>query len=355
MAKIEQQEFAEITPDSLKESYPNLSEEDINFIAAKEKILTDSGIIGIHKYNYLVEKDRRNKLFNFANPDKEPLLLSELEKKQIVLFETEKLSRDKESQELERQYLVNLRSDKPKIHETIPGTPLDKTNLYKGFKQVFRLLENKDFIETPDTISNLEVIVKYFAKDNTFFNCRSLIKKMKGSDNFFDLDPSFDKGILIVGDYGNGKTTIMKCFEYLINHNLKIAYEKKWDNIQDWQQARFQIANCHDIVSEYEALTTQDEKDVLIKKYKTFRFSFDDLKKEQISNNYGKKNIIQTILEKRYDNKSKTFGTCNYKENFSGNLAMALLEFGDKYGGHIYDRIFKMCNIVEFKGKSFRK
>lgn len=92
---------------------------------------------------------------------------------------------------------------------------------------------------------------------------------------------------------------------------------------------------------------------------------FDDIKTERIASNYGKVNIFKDIFETRYNNRiqtvndktiiNKTFATCNYKDGYEGNLEVAVDEFLEKYGGRVYDRLFEMYNIIEFKGKSFRK
>jgi len=120
------------------------------------------------------------------------------------------------------------------------------------------------------------------------------------------------------------------------------------------------------LVSEYEWIASAEEKELFIKKYRTFRYCFDDLKKEKIASNYGNINVIQTLFEKRYDelmNSLKfidkpnvlTYGTMNYESKSPGDLFKALKEVGDKYGGHVFDRMFEMCNFIEFKGSSFRK
>jgi DNA replication protein DnaC len=170
-----------------------------------------------------------------------------------------------------------------------------------------------------------------------------------------ELDNSFEKGLLIIGDYGNGKTTIMQCFEILFKKNFEIAMTENWDTLKDWQNLRFKSSKSHDIVTEFETLMNIESKDNFYKKYSQFRYYFDDVKKEKTASNYGKTEIIKELIEKRYDKKAKTFITCNYKEGCSNDLQEALVEFGDRYGGHFYDRLFEMFNIIEFKGKSFRK
>jgi len=82
---------------------------------------------------------------------------------------------------------------------------------------------------------------------------------------------------------------------------------------------------------------------------------YDDVKTERIASNYGMTNLFKDIIEKREVRKLKTYITCNFKEDQPGNIPAALLEFGEKYGSRVFDRLFSMFNIIEFKGKSFRR
>lgn len=360
--------FEVINPDDLQEKFKQLKSEDVKFYTQTTKILEDSGVIGVNKYSHLIDKRSQFNNWNALNPDAIPKQLTELENNQILQYETDKLISNKEKQAKSIEYLHSVRSTDKKTIETIVGIEFNKSTLYHGFMQAFKTLTGKEFEKTPDTLANLEVVLKYFAKDESFKSCSRLITHIDGFS--MPLNPSFSKGLLIVGNYGNGKSTILKVFELLFEHNYKIAKEKFWHNIADWEQARFKTANCHDLVTEFESLQNQEAKYNFYKKYTNFRWSFDDLKKEKIASNYGLTNVIQTIFEKRYDNASnffkvqknrvlnkpipKTFGSCNYDDLHPDNLEKALFEFSVKYGGHIYDRVFELSNIVEFKGKSFR-
>jgi len=338
---------------SLQEKFSHLSKEDVNFYTTPVKMLEDNGFVGLHKYNELISKRSSFNNFNFLNPELQPKELTELEKAQILQYETEKVISDKEKQAKSIEYLSSVRSDGKKTFEMIKGIELNKSNLYHGFLQVFKKYTGFDYEKTNDALANLEVVVKYFAQDESFKDCKRLITHIPGFS--IPLEPSFKKGLLIVGNYGNGKSTILKCFELMINHNYNIAKEKHWDNFRDWEYSRFKIVNCHDLVSEFEGLNSPEAKANFYRQYSSFKFSFDDLKKEKLASNYGITNVVQSILEKRYDKQVKTFGTCNYPENEPNDLNKALFEFSQKYGGHIYDRIFQMFNIVEFQGKSYRK
>jgi DNA replication protein DnaC len=344
------------------ENPPNLSQEDMDYYGSTKKMFPneDEFIIGIHKYNHLKELERRNNNYNFINPDLEPKTLTDLQKKQIEFYETSKAFNSEEIKQKRAEHVKNVLEGKKTPIETVKGSKIDVKNLYHGFIIAFKLLNNKNFELTKDSILNIEAVVKYFAKDPSFFECERLIKEVGDRK----LVPSFLKGILIVGDFGNGKSTILQTFEYLINHNYKLALEQKWDNFKDWNNLRFKVAACRNIASEYEFLKKDDSKQEFLSKYSRFNYCFDDITKEQIASNYGLKNVIQIILENRYDdifektkeNKkiNKTHGTLNYHKEHPGNLKIALQSLGVKYQPHIYDRALEMFNIIEFKGKSFR-
>lgn len=362
MEKVNQQEFIEMTPEELQKKFPKLSKEDIEFCFPTTKMLArDEHSIGPHKYNQLKELESHFNNYNVLNPTKEPKSLTELQQKQIEAYETSKNILDQERIEKRAEYLREVREDYKKPINRIQGIEPNVSNLYHGFIAAFEFLNQKKYELTEDSILNIKVIVKYFAFDTTFFECERLITEIDNKK----LIPSFKKGILIVGDYGNGKSTIMQTFEYLIEHNYKIALEKKWHNLNQWKYLRFKFKSCRVIASEYEFLKKDDSKQEFLDKYSRFNYCFDDITKEQIASNYGLKNVIQIILENRYDDIFKkirdekrinrTHGTLNYHKDYPGNLKLAIQSLGVKYEPHMYDRVLEMFNIIEFKGKSFRK
>lgn len=362
MKKVNQQEFLTVTPEFIKEKYPHLSKEDVNFYTSGKKIISmDLDVIGIKKYNYLIELQSSYNNFNVLNPKSEQKHLSDLEKNQIERYKSDKIILDDAAKIRKAEYLKEIREGVIKPVETIVGIEPNVSNLYHGFIDAFYLLNNKKYELTQDSILNIKAIVKYFANDPDFFNCERLIKEIADRK----LTPSFKKGILIVGDFGNGKSTIMQTFEYLIEHNYKIALEAKWSNLNKWKNLRFKVKACRNIASEYEFLKKEDSKQEFLNKYTRFNYCFDDITKEQIASNYGLKNVIQIILENRYDDIfekireikriNKTHGTLNYHKDYPGNLKLAIQSLGVKYEPHMYDRVLELFNIIEFKGKSFRK
>lgn len=239
----------------------------------------------------------------------------------------------------------------PKKPDFIDGIPVNKKNVWSVFKHYYKIISGKEFIINEHSVRNIEPLIKYFIRDSSFFECQNLITNISGSD----LEPSFKKGLLIIGGYGNGKTTMMKALSKAFLQTTETAKVEFWKTGHDWNDMRFTCHNANDIVTEYESLKDPEHKDFFYRKYTKFRLYFDDVKNEKTASNFGKTEIMREIIEKRYNLEKKTFITCNYNQNYPNELNPALDEFGIRYGGHIYDRLFEMFNIIEFKGTTFRK
>ena len=273
-------------------------------------------IIGIRKYEFLKSLKSEN--------------LTEEQKKQIEVYESKQRFVTPEQIEKQNTYFDKILQPKPVKKFTISAKVL-----WELFKSNFQIVNNRPFIKIEGvTIKNLEPLIYYFSNDNRFFECENLSKIS---------EPSFEKGLLIIGNYGNGKTSTMKVFEKIFKGIPEIGFKGYSAN-----EAVLMFEKC-----------TGDEADILRKEFektmwKGIRY-FDDLKTERIASNFGKVNIFKEILEERYRLQSKTHITCNYKEDFENDLQAAIDEFGDKYGGRVWDRVYEMFNIIEFKGKSFRK
>jgi DNA replication protein DnaC len=204
--------------------------------------------------------------------------------------------------------------------------------LFKLFKEKFLEVNGRPLIKIEGvTIKNLEPLIYYFSKDERFFECENLSKLS---------EPSFEKGLLVIGNFGNGKTSTM------------ITFEKIFQNIKG---ISFKGYTANEVVGMFEKCGDDISKKEFERKVNFGTRYFDDVKTERVASNFGKVNLFKDILESRYNNKVKTHITCNFKENFEGNIEMALEEFGENYGGRVHDRLFAMFNIIEFKGKSFRK
>jgi DNA replication protein DnaC len=195
---------------------------------------------------------------------------------------------------------------------------------------------NREFESTNDSNELLYTIICYFFKDDRFFRSPCL-NFPEGST------PSFSKGLLIMGNYGIGKTSILLALEQVFN---KFVFYNP--------ASHFKSIAANDVVTEYEKIQTAEEKeDFYLKHQRGFRF-YDDVKTEDVASNYGKVNLFEKIISLRDSKRSKTLISCNFDPAFPNDFAKGLDQFGTKYGGHIYDRILNNFNFIQGNGKSFR-
>lgn len=149
-----------------------------------------------------------------------------------------------------------------------------------------------------------------------------------------------NKGLLLFGGVGIGKTTLMHFFK----RNPRASYK---------------VVSCRDIESDF---SSEGEKSVRICSYNIaipeneflqteIGYCFDDLGTEANAKFYGKeKNVMAEILLNRYDNRL-SFKFTHLTTNLSHD------EVKEQYGLRAYDRFKEMFNIISFPvdAKSRRK
>lgn len=288
-------------------------------------MIDSRNLIGRNKYAALKRYDFVNMsaedMVRFRNTHK--ISVAEAEK-QIKNYEDSKKFTGS-NPEVSRKYLEKLKN----IGE-VAEIKITIESLWKSFLRNFKELEGKNFNQKQGVLENIKPLFYYFTEDfEKFKNC-SRVSSLS--------TPSLDKGILIVGDFGNGKSTTMKTLEKSLRNTHKY----------------FKGYSANDVVLEFEGCGSPTEKTNFIKRFSKGVLYFDDVKSERKASNYNTMEVFREILENRYNNKSKTFITCNYKKGFESDLKPALNEFGEKYGDRVNDRIYEMFNIIEFKGKTFR-
>lgn len=239
---------------------------------------------------------------------------------------------------------------KPTITPETEGVKLTKRNLYNFFIRTFNQKQGVEFFKTEHSISNLEPVVKYFSNDETFADSKRVLKEYGGKE----LQPSLNKGLLIVGHSGNGKTATMDAMQDIFHKAYMTAKKDNWINADEWTVKRFLKSSAVDLSLEFEACKNATEKEMFFKKYSGYRYFFDDVGRESVSSNYGKRDIFADIIFKRDEKNALTHATMNYMDGGSC-IEETLSNFGQRYGSHNFDRLFKMFNIIEFKGVSFRR
>lgn len=175
------------------------------------------------------------------------------------------------------------------------------------------------------------LLCRYFSDDKDFVS----VSLSLGIEN-----PSLQKGILLAGTFGTGKTWMMKLFQ----KNKKNC---------------FLIKNAKDIASEFqkdgqEASETYNSKkrnainDTTMFYQPYCGLCIDDMGTEEIKNNFGNKsNVIGDLLEMRYAS-----GDTGIFLHATTNLSAQGV--GEFYGQRIVSRMREIFNIIELQGNDRR-
>jgi hypothetical protein len=274
--------------------------------------------IGRHKYNHLK---------SLENP-------SEEDKNLIELYETKgKVSKDS---------AISIKEYSKKVYsqeeETRASISIEWLKPY--FKNEYKNHYDREFIFSNDSSINLKTVMYYFCKDQRFLKSPNIVKSITIGGSKKELEPSIEKGLLIIGNFGNGKSSTLKTLS-------KILFQVP--------EHGFKFRTANDLVREYKFLETpKEKKEFYDKLIKPKRLLIDDAGTEDDAFNFGKANIFKDVLESRADKRLTTHLIKNYKKGHNGDVNQSVAELGERYGSKVLDRIFGNYNIVEFHGKSMR-
>lgn len=204
------------------------------------------------------------------------------------------------------------------------------------FLEHFERINNKKFEEDNDSRIFVFTILSYFLRNPKFF-ASPMIHNVEHCSN------SFEKGLIIVGGFGIGKTTIMKTIVSLI----------KLQSI-NFNVYPVRFHNTLQIVEDFENSESTSRNNIVDQYSKGFRV-FDDVKNERVASNFGKVDLLKEILYKRYETKNfRTLLLCNYDPESPNDMDKGIDSFS-RYGDRNYDRLFETFNFIEYKGISKRK
>ena len=175
------------------------------------------------------------------------------------------------------------------------------------------------FIMSPKAKEMYEDIMRYFMGDTEF----------KGDLN---------KGILLMGSIGSGKTLAMKVMKKL-SELCPIPYYKNGRAIE----MKFDILSVHEIVKLFMAKGFEG-----IKPYENrYMLCLDDIGAEAASVKYygNEIDIIGSLLTSRCKDGLLTFATTNFPEK--------ILE--EKYEDRVVSRMHQMFNFLTIREKDFRR
>jgi DNA replication protein DnaC len=151
-----------------------------------------------------------------------------------------------------------------------------------------------------------------------------------------DIDIKLNKGLLLTGSFGTGKTIILKGIVQFIEKYYSITSLDKGIS-----EPMYVLS--HDMANHFAS-----ENEYLINRMRnTSILAIDDIGYEaKVVKNYGTEiKPFEEIIMSRYDKKKSILISTN----------LTLDQIGQEYGWHIYDRLKQMTYVVPFKGESKRK
>ncbi len=211
--------------------------------------------------------------------------------------------------------------------------PFDINSLWSMFKVEFEKMFGTEFLVDDIVRNNILPVFYYFMESELFFECENLMGNEISA-------PSFQKGLLLFGNVGVGKTNIMHVFERIFSNYLP---------------HRFKIIPTYKVVDQYEDIVTREDRRYFYDYYQKGNILFDDLNSEKTANNFGHLNIMKEVFKRRYDANKKTHLILNPLVDFENDVMGSLEKLGETYDKRNIDRWYSMFNVVVFNGKSMRR
>ena len=206
---------------------------------------------------------------------------------------------------------------------------------WKLFQKEYWFLNNRKFDGSNGGNEIASTLIHYFLRNSNFFNSPCLYN--------VNCEYSLEKGLIIIGGCGVGKTSILKAIISLI--------EKFSTNFYKYP---VRMHNTSDIVDQFEDPLLNVKNDIITRYSKGFRV-FDDANNERIANHFGKIDLIKEIIYKRCEDKNfRTIILSNYHPDYPNDMKMSIDNF-NRYGHRNFDRLHEGFNFIEFKGTSNRR
>lgn len=215
-----------------------------------------------------------------------------------------------------------------KLTET--GWTFEQTKSFMLYR-AHGLFANKFVLDQHNT-AIFDMLCHYFSGSNEFVSLAATI----GVSN-----PSLDKGILLAGNYGTGKTWLMSLFRknnrrvyHIVEaKNLAVLYKKAGDEALD--QYKNKIKNAFNDPTVF---------------YQTHSaLCIEDIGAEDIKGNFGdKSNVVGDIVEGRYVNDCLTGW-------FHGTTNLTSAQIKEFYSGRVTSRFRESVNLIELGGPDRRK
>ena len=176
------------------------------------------------------------------------------------------------------------------------------------------------------------LLCAYFSRHAEFFN----IAGYMGVEN-----ASLEKGLLLAGSFGTGKTWMMKLFSRNQRQVFAVQNAKAIADIFE--------ATGEESIQQFVTCPSLPANDIENFCHSRMGICIDDLGTEGLKIHYGnKKNVIGDLIELRYS-------TGNIGSVFHATTNLTSEQLKEFYGGRVTSRLREIMNIVELKGDDRRK
>jgi DNA replication protein DnaC len=196
-------------------------------------------------------------------------------------------------------------------------------------KKIWGMIAGREFVFNEENKKLLNILTVYFLLDNR-------VKQ-------YEIDP--DKGILLIGNKGVGKTTIMNIFTDFMNHlyktqqiTLRQIISTSTEKIKDWYLMH---SNYNKFVYNEDLTGCSYPYEIIINEFGIqYDFKF-----------YGTSlnDVMTSLMMSRYE----IFIERGILTHATSNLDTE--EMAKIYDPMLIDRFKEMFNVIELKGESFRK
>lgn len=208
---------------------------------------------------------------------------------------------------------------------------IDSKELYSLFQSKFLEIEAREFFCTEENKALVFTLIYFFQKKENFYNSSLLFE-------YPNTKIDLNKGLVIVGGFGCGKTSILRVFQQIINES---------------NQVNLKFTTTVDSVSKFESMEDENMHDFKESLYKG-HLIIDDLLAEKPASRYGKSELFEEVLFQRLENKKmNSIITMNYDSEHPNDIEYAINKLS-RYGGRVFDRILGNFNFIELHAKSFR-
>lgn len=237
---------------------------------------------------------------------------------------------------IEEQKLIEKEKANRELASKKWNFDLMRTFAFNRAKKLFKY----DFLIDDNNIDVFDLLCYYFVGDSEGF--QKQVNLMNKTNDFEIEGASIEKGILLCGNFGSGKTDMMKVFQ---QNPRQVYYMRTARKVCDEFMSSKEKQIPREFIEPYK--NAINDPSTLFQPLSGL--CIDEIGAESEKNNFGNKsNVIGDLIELRYAEKFMGI-FCHGTTNLSGP------ELKDFYGERVISRMRQVFNFIELPGNDRRK